>query len=50
MLGNLFIMAATGVVLLAGLGLLSTGVSRVDNELCWSCGQRASHKLWCPNR
>ncbi len=19
-------------------------------EVCWSCGQRNSHKLWCPNR
>lgn len=19
-------------------------------ELCWSCGQRNAHKLWCPNR
>jgi hypothetical protein len=50
MLEKLFVLAATGVVRLAGLGWLSTGNSRIDNELCWSCGQRASHKLWCPNR
>jgi hypothetical protein len=21
-----------------------------DHELCWSCGQRNNHKMWCPNR
>jgi hypothetical protein len=24
--------------------------SRTDIDLCWSCGQRGTHKLWCPNR
>jgi hypothetical protein len=21
-----------------------------DGALCWSCGLRDQHKLWCPNR
>jgi len=21
-----------------------------DTAVCWSCGQRNQHKLWCPNR
>jgi hypothetical protein len=21
-----------------------------DSALCWSCGLRDHHKLWCPNR
>jgi hypothetical protein len=21
-----------------------------EHEVCWSCGQRERHKLWCPNR
>jgi hypothetical protein len=50
MLGNLFLMAVTGVLLVAGLKLLSANGARVDNDLCWSCGQRGQHKLWCPNR
>lgn len=36
-----------GVVAL-GLQLLPD--SRVEAELCWSCGARDGHKLWCPNR
>ena len=21
-----------------------------DPAVCWACGQRGQHKLWCPNR
>gem|GEM_PF-6586674 len=28
-------------------GIVNSGK---DTDLCWSCGQRSTHKLWCPNR
>jgi len=46
------------IVLVAGfIGLGLTlgspfliGPAGSENELCWSCGLRNQHKLWCPNR
>jgi hypothetical protein len=47
MLMNLFIFSAAGALLLAAVRWQPAGG---DNELCWSCGRRGEHKLWCPNR
>jgi hypothetical protein len=47
MLGDFVLIAVAYALLLAAIRLQPAGG---DNELCWSCGLRAQHKLWCPNR
>ena len=47
MLANLFIFATAGAILLAAIRSQPVGG---EDGLCWSCGQRGLHKLWCPNR
>jgi hypothetical protein len=41
-----FVVLCCGVI---GFGL-ARPVPRSNSDLCWSCGRRGSHTLWCPNR
>jgi hypothetical protein len=47
---SILFMIAGGVVLFAAMRWMWSLPPAVENELCWSCGQRGQHKLWCPNR
>jgi hypothetical protein len=38
---------AISILFVLNRGRLTSGA---DHEVCWSCGQRNQHKLWCPNR
>jgi len=44
------VIAAGGAALISTFKFISSIPMGVDHELCWSCGQRNQHKLWCPNR
>lgn len=44
-----FLVALSIAAIVAGL-LKPASQSANENETCWSCGLRGSHKLWCPNR
>jgi hypothetical protein len=50
MLQTIVLIAAIGAGVLAANRWLPDFTSKDDRELCWSCGLRAHHKLWCPNR
>jgi hypothetical protein len=44
------LIATGGAALMTTIKFISSIPTAVDHELCWSCGQRNQHKLWCPNR
>jgi hypothetical protein len=50
MLEAIFLIAATGALLMMAIRWQTSLGPTGDSELCWSCGQRGQHKLWCPNR
>jgi hypothetical protein len=50
MFGSLVLIVAALAALLALLAWRPAAGSAGGPELCWSCGIRDDHKLWCPNR
>jgi hypothetical protein len=50
MLGNIFFIVAVVGVFLTLDRVQARFAPADDREVCWSCGMRNQHKLWCPNR
>jgi hypothetical protein len=50
MIETVVLLAAAAFLLVGGIRWVSSIPTVIDCDLCWSCGQRGQHKLWCPNR